>query len=342
MAFRCNIAYTRYWEAVTHMYQMRHRWSAAYSLIVEFDSPADETDHRKCSNSRSWRMSVAHLFSLLHAVTTLELKQMRMLEVIVDKEPYAKTTCAGLVSAMFPWARALLVPIEVRHLELQVEVIGGIEPEEQLALEASGFKSGWIHFVHVRLLRVLVARSRAGGLDMPPPIVSRLFSQLELGVEAAVLAQMISHTPFPYPFYELMRWMKWYFVLTLPLLIASQSQSVASVLTASVIASVLFVSLLEVSEELEDPFGEDANDLPLLALHADFNFVIKELALRRTLDVDEYTSEAARSYRRSLVRKLFVGTESRSSLDSETDDGMPIPNAPSAALIHIRPMQQRL
>jgi len=177
---------------------------------------------------------------------------------------------------------------------------------------------------------------------MPPPIVSQLFSQVELGVEAAVLAQMISHTPFPYPFYELMRWMKWYFVLTLPLLIASQSQSVASVLTASVIASVLFVSLLEVSEELEDPFGEDANDLPLLALHADFNFVIKELALRRTLDVDEYTSEAARSYRRSLVRKLFVGTESRSSLDSETDDGMPIPNAPSAALIHIRPMQQRL
>jgi len=130
--------------------------------------------------------------------------------------------------------------------------------------------------------------------------------------------------------------------LTLPLLIASQSQSVASVLTASVVASVLFVSLLEVSEELESPFGEDANDLPLLALHADFNLVIKELALRRTVDVDEYKSDAARSYRRSLVRKLFTSTESRSSGDSESKDGMPIPTTPSAALIHIRPMQQRL
>jgi predicted membrane chloride channel (bestrophin family) len=46
-------------------------------------------------------------------------------------------------------------------------------------------------------------------------------------------------------------------VLSLPFVLASLTPNVSTLLVFCVIEPLLFVSLLEVAEELEDPYGEE-------------------------------------------------------------------------------------
>ena len=43
------------------------------------------------------------------------------------------------------------------------------------------------------------------------------------------------------------------------------------------LAVFCYVSLNEVASELEDPFGTDANDLPLHRLHMRYNYDLREI-----------------------------------------------------------------
>jgi hypothetical protein len=210
LAFRCNIAYNRYWEAASSLFTMRHEWSSALSLLVAFDMPENPKDEDAVADARAWRQLVAHLLSLLHGVVVLEIKRLRRPAILVaHMPPVPKGSARAQVAALCPCLRGLLVPSDQRQRELQIEVIGGLLPEEKAWLESCPDRSGWMQYVTARLYRLLVTRMRNGGLDVPAPICAKVFQTIEAGVGAATDAQRIAHTPFPYPFYELMRWMKW-------------------------------------------------------------------------------------------------------------------------------------
>lgn len=196
--------------------------------------------------------------------------------------------------------------VRERLRRLQVEVLGGID-----TLERTTFQSlrdhAWVELISLRLHRVLSDRIRAGGLDLPAPIVARIFAEISEGIIACTAAQKIAQISFPYPFFEIMRYIKWYFVLTVPLAIVSFTNVPAVAYAFSFLSSLFLVSLIEVSEELEDPFGEDANDLPLLDLHREFNEVLHSMFHERTLDVDVASTPACKAYqvRAAAVRPYW-------------------------------------
>ena len=68
--------------------------------------------------------------------------------------------------------------------------------------------------VYVRLISV---RCKEGGLNMPPPIVSRIYQELSNGSIGFHQAQKIARVPFPFPYAQLLAIMRLYFILTVPL-----------------------------------------------------------------------------------------------------------------------------
>ena len=58
--------------------------------------------------------------------------------------------------------------------------------------------------------------------------------------------------------------------------------------------SFSFVAVLKVAQEMEDPFGTDPNDLPLITFHDEFNFRLERLLHEPPPKVDlEYNPSSA-------------------------------------------------
>ena len=128
-----------------------------------------------------------------------------------------------------------------------------------------------------RIIRAISTRHKAGGVRAPAPIVSRIFQELSNGLLAYNNATKMKEIPVPFAFVQFNAILQLFFVFTAPFVIASFTSSGASdALSAffSVAASCIvvggFIALWLVANELEDPFGYDANDMPMLHYHEEF------------------------------------------------------------------------
>ena len=160
-----------------------------------------------------------------------------------------------------------------------------------------------------RILTAIASRHRAGGLPVAAPIVARLTVDLEAGLHAFEQAKKIKEVPLPFSYVQLYALLLLVFNLLAPVAIAvfCNSAVLAVVITSIVCtafttmwlgmpARLLPTSLathhqrtrhpllppsptftvnatclyLAVGNELEDPFGCDANDLPMLLYHQYF------------------------------------------------------------------------
>jgi len=102
-----------------------------------------------------------------------------------------------------------------------------------------------------------------------------LISHLDHITEAAVGAHKVASTPIPFPYTQMLSWLVYVFIFTVPLTIAtayagdgfgdsptSPSNMVMVAISSAVIAFAL-TGINETATELEAPFGFDPNDIPL-------------------------------------------------------------------------------
>jgi len=114
-------------------------------------------------------------------------------------------------------------------------------------------------------------------IKVAPPILSRVYNQLGNGIVKLNNARKITNFPIPFPFAQMitvMLLMHW-FVAAVICATSIESPVWAGLLSFSVIIS--FWSINFIALELEDPFGDDANDLPIHAMQLDLNKSLKEL-----------------------------------------------------------------
>jgi len=125
--------------------------------------------------------------------------------------------------------------------------------------------------------RLVVENSRNHVLDIAPPILSRVFQEFSIGIVHFIDATKISSTPFPFAFAQMVWLMLCFFsVLTVPMICAVGMDSYkASIYTFFIV--FVFWSLHYIAVEIEMPFGEDLNDLPMEAINRRFNKVLERL-----------------------------------------------------------------
>eukprot|EP00930_Biecheleria_cincta_P042878 TRINITY_DN29504_c0_g1_i1.p1 TRINITY_DN29504_c0_g1~~TRINITY_DN29504_c0_g1_i1.p1 ORF type:complete len:423 (+),score=60.31 TRINITY_DN29504_c0_g1_i1:280-1548(+) len=119
--------------------------------------------------------------------------------------------------------------------------------------------------------QLLVDSQRTGIVDVPPPILSRVFQELTTGIIQLSKMQNIKDVQFPFPYSQMVAVMLMLHWIVTPLAGAVMISSVswAGILSFSVVGALW--SLLFIAQELDMPFGHDANDLPVVKTMKAFN-----------------------------------------------------------------------
>ena len=163
---------------------------------------------------------------------------------------------------------ALQTTCELDDDSLEVLDIGAISNQGLLHFRDSPDRC---ETVLLWLERLIVEAEQSKLLNVPPPILSRAFQELSRGMVNMTNLKKIRDVPFPFPYAQFLSWLlviHW----TLTPLVASQT--VLKPWWAGIFVFVVETSywtLFYIAQEIDQPFGEDANDLPVREMQRKFN-----------------------------------------------------------------------
>lgn len=234
LAFRTNRAMARFWEGTGLLHQMRGEWFDSVSCCVTFSRAALPT---KFVEVHEFRHTIVRLMSLCHGSALEEIAGHG------DDGELETIDSFGLN------IRTL------KHLK-DCKLIHHFNTVEVL----------------LHLIQSLITKNHDDGiLKIPPPILSRVYQTLSRGFVNLLNAKKIADTRFPFPYAQTITFLLFLNILMTPLMISCLiSSKVIAPLFAFVPIFGMF-SLNFIGVELENPFGNDDNDLPLDHFQTEMN-----------------------------------------------------------------------
>ena len=118
-----------------------------------------------------------------------------------------------------------------------------------------------------RICRAVTTRQRAGGLIAPSPLVSRIFQELSNGLIGYENCTKIKEVPVPFAYVQFNALLLIMFACITPVAVACFTRNVVLSVLISILIVGGFGAMWLVTNELEDPFGSDDNDLALVHYH---------------------------------------------------------------------------
>lgn len=231
MVFRAQMAYARFWQALTLVVQARAEWFNAAANLTAFCSAAPA----KKEDVHSFRHLLVSLLSMLFCAS--------LTEVSTTAKAYFQVLNAGID-------------------EQSLQFLGSKAEKREILLQ-------WIQ-------QLVVDSNRSGVIDIAPPILSRVFHELSIGNVHFNTAKTFSDVPFPFPFAQMV-WVMICFFSSFPApFISAHYLPVGSGFIVTFLCVSTFWCIHYIAVELERPFGDDPNDLPLMDIQVAFN---KSLAI---------------------------------------------------------------
>lgn len=284
--FRTQIAYSRFWEGVTLMHNVRAVWFNATSNLISFTSTAIE----KKDEVQSFQHLLVRLMSMLFCTALQEVSDMsdEDFEILGDDG------------------------INARSLQFLYES-GDDKTEILLA---------WIQ-------RLVVVSHGNGVLPIAPPILSRVFQELSTGIVELNGAKKISETPFPFPYAQMISCLlllHWIISPIVNCMLINDTMACAIVTFATVFA---LWSINYIAAEIEMPFGDDCNDLPISEFMVAFNDSLRILMhpMSQSPPEFEYNGEEFENTKFSNISKAF---EKKGALLDLPDDAKAVASKASA------------
>lgn len=196
-------------------------------------------DPAKSAEVRRFQHLVARLLSLLH--------------------------CSGLQS--------------IAHMDdegFQIFDLNGIDEESIAHLnEHKGGDSSLVVLQWIQ--KAVVASIDSGVLQVAPPIASRVFQQLGQGVIQLSAAQKISDVPFPFPYTQMVTLLLCGSTVVTPIITGLMISQARWAATLTFVGIFGFWAINYIAAEIEMPFGDDKNDLPMSDVQIEFNNSLKVL-----------------------------------------------------------------
>lgn len=159
--------------------------------------------------------------------------------------------------------------------------------------------AGWIQ-------RLILKSHSEGILDVPSPILSRSFQELSRGAVNLNNLRKIKEIPFPFPYQQMLICMLLVHYIMTPVL---ASFFVTNMFVASSLCFFVtggFWGIQYIAAEIDEPFGNDANDLPLIEMQKEFNEALLMLLLPQAQAVPSLN-------RRSSSKKKRITLKSKKS-----------------------------
>eukprot|EP00418_Pyrodinium_bahamense_P066205 CAMPEP_0179100504 /NCGR_PEP_ID=MMETSP0796-20121207/46421_1 /TAXON_ID=73915 /ORGANISM="Pyrodinium bahamense, Strain pbaha01" /LENGTH=476 /DNA_ID=CAMNT_0020798331 /DNA_START=26 /DNA_END=1454 /DNA_ORIENTATION=- len=160
------------------------------------------------------------------------------------------------------------VPSTKRALELELIDAEGIDSQSLLAINSTPHK---VHLLFTWIQQLIVESNTKQVFGVQAPILSRCFQELGNGMVSYRQAAKIATIPLPFPYVQAteMLLLSHWFLIPFLMCVWVSSPIWTGILTFVQVA--FFWSLNSIATELENPFGEDTNDLPAQAMQREFN-----------------------------------------------------------------------
>lgn len=141
--------------------------------------------------------------------------------------------------------------------------------------------------------RLVVANCANGVISAPPPVVSRIYQELSRGIVNIVNAQKITDIVFPFPYAQMVSVMLIISTLATPIVMATIMEELGWCCFLTFISVFSYWCINYIAAEIEMPFGEDANDLPIARLQISMNNILKMLLDEECQKAPNFTLNSA-------------------------------------------------
>eukprot|EP00408_Alexandrium_pacificum_P010736 CAMPEP_0171222200 /NCGR_PEP_ID=MMETSP0790-20130122/35142_1 /TAXON_ID=2925 /ORGANISM="Alexandrium catenella, Strain OF101" /LENGTH=560 /DNA_ID=CAMNT_0011688141 /DNA_START=85 /DNA_END=1767 /DNA_ORIENTATION=- len=125
--------------------------------------------------------------------------------------------------------------------------------------------------------RHVIEGYNSGVVGVPAPILSRVFQELSRGLVNAQNVRKIAEVPFPFPYTQMCVIMLLASSVLTPLLASITSSTSWEAGFLAFMPTLTFWCLNYMAAEIEQPFGEDANDLPIPEMVRTMNNSLRRL-----------------------------------------------------------------
>jgi len=151
-------------------------------------------------------------------------------------------------------------------------VYGGVSDAEIQQLQAARGPYAKVTLCSMWLQEFVVREHLAGSLgNVGPPIISRLFQFMSDGMVGYNQARKIMWIPFPFPHAQIAALFVWVSIVCIPLMLLQYANYLWLGALMTFFTVLSFSGMHEVAKELENPFRNNPNDLPLCTMQAQFN-----------------------------------------------------------------------
>ena len=152
-----------------------------------------------------------------------------------------------------------------------IPVIGGISDKEAELLLCARGSSAKVSLVYLWITEMITREHQHGSMGtVAPPIISRLYQFTSDGHLWYNTARKMAYIPFPFPHTQLTTGFIIVAVFVVPLMMLSKTNIYFGFILNYFVMAVL-AGLNEVAKELQNPFTNVPNDLPLNLFQAQFN-----------------------------------------------------------------------
>lgn len=178
--------------------------------------------------------------------------------------------------------------------------------------------SSWIH-------QLIVDNIDTGMLPVPAPILSRVFQEMSNGMVNMQNALKISCTPFPFPYAQMTTVLLLLHWAITPVLMSMWTSHwcAAMIFTFAPVFSFWCINLIAV--EIEQPFGDDINDLPTEELQREMNntlLFLLEPELGQVPKMLSIPTQAHVEHRTCFFEQPPLEEDERAVLDVEEGEGL--------------------
>jgi predicted membrane chloride channel (bestrophin family) len=281
IVFRTNMALNRYRDGMTNIQLMTSKWGDAFMQLKAFCA----TDKATCSDEvereiDNFLLEVLHWFTLLNALAMIVLRDE---DTTLSRFTYSERVKqrSTLSERNIPSHGSDVVRDEEEFAQLpappeglpEFRVIGRMTKAEKRALEDA---PDMVLFIAQWIAESVTVMHVKGFMSTPGPILSRFFQEMSNGMLGFNQAYKITFVPFPFPFAQILGALLCLFVVICPVMVVQMTKGMFIPPVLSFAAILGYWGLNQIAVELENPFGDDPNDLPLPETHVCFVDALEE------------------------------------------------------------------
>lgn len=227
IVFRMSQAYTRFWQGCAAVHRMRVDWFMAACVLMAYCRASKANPHAV----RNFQGKLVRLMSMIHATALAELEQLNVNEVEHE---------------------------QIAAFQFELLDPAGFDEETLRSVKMSHRK---VELIFAWIVMLVVQISEEGVCAPPTPVLSQVFQMLCKGMDAFEDALRITCIPFPFPYLQTCDMVILLHCLMTPVVMVSWCDHPfwAGLLTFLQVFTIQAMDYIAL--EIEDPFGQDVNDL---------------------------------------------------------------------------------